>query len=75
MAKRRKGSTPGQTIGSILVGFDQQILRSTPPVQELVAKGQPLRAVSGDGTALDIVFPADPAPPAPSIPPAEDHDD
>lgn len=65
MAKRRTGSTPGQTIGSILVGFDQRVLRSIPPVQELVAKGQLLRAVSGDGSSIDVVFPDEEPPRTP----------
>ena len=48
MAKKKGGSV-GQTIGGIIVGFDQQIFRSTPPVNELVAKGTPLRAVAAAG--------------------------
>lgn len=61
MTKRRKGSTAGQTIGGIVVGFDQLVFRTTPPVQELVAKAQPLRAASGaDGATIDVIFPDDP---------------
>jgi aldose 1-epimerase len=50
----------GQTIGGILVGFDQQIFRSQPPVHELVAKGTPLRAIaaSGGGT-VTVGMPGD----------------
>ena len=36
---KKKGQPIGQTIGGIIVGFDQQIFRTTPPVNELVAKG------------------------------------
>ena len=64
MAKT-KGQSVGQTLGGIIVGFDQQIFRTTPPVSELLAKGTPLRAVaaSGGGT-LTVGTPDDPATPA-----------
>ena len=60
MAKR-KGQPIGQTIGGIIVGFDQQIFRATPPVNELVARGTPLRAVAaaGGGT-VTVGMPDDP---------------
>ena len=60
MATRRKGSTAGHVIGGMVVGFDQLIFRTTPPVHELVAKGQPLRAPSGDGDSIDVIFPPEP---------------
>ena len=49
---KKKGGSVGQSIGGIIVGFDQQIFRTTPPVNELVAKGAPLRAgaAAGGGT-------------------------
>ncbi|MGZ9275706.1 MAG: hypothetical protein ACXW4L_01150 [Candidatus Limnocylindrales bacterium] len=56
MTRRKRGSVSG-TLGGIIVGFDQQIFRTTPPVQELVAKGQPVRGVSGEGGAFEVVFP------------------
>ena len=58
---KKKGQPLGQTIGGIIVGFDQQIFRTTPPVNELVAKGTPLRAVaaSGGGT-VTVGMPGDP---------------
>lgn len=63
MAKRKRRPV-GETIGGILVGFDQQVFRTTPPAQELVRKGQPVRGLSGeDGGALEVVFPED-GPPA-----------
>jgi galactose mutarotase-like enzyme len=46
-AKKRRPA--GQTIGGILAGFDQQIWRTTPPANELVAKGTPLRPVAAAG--------------------------
>ena len=48
MAKKKQSGL-GPSIGGILVGFDQQIFRTTPPVNELVAKGTPLRAVAASG--------------------------
>ena len=49
---KKKGPSVGQTIGGIVVGLDQQIVRTAPPVNELVAKGTPLApvAASGGGT-------------------------
>ena len=58
--KRKKGRPTGQTLGAIIVGFDQQIFRTMPPVQELIVKGQPIRGLSGqDGSDLQVVFPGD----------------
>ena len=59
MAKKKVASV-GQSIGGILVGFDQQIFRTTPPVNELVAKGDRLAPVGG-GT-MRVGLPGDPAP-------------
>lgn len=58
---KKKGQSVGQTIGGILVGFDQQIFRTTPPPAELVAKATPLKAVaaSGGGT-VTVGLPTDP---------------
>src|SRR5512147_340559 len=47
MAGKRK--TSGQAIGAIIAGFDQQVFRTTPPAQELVAKGKRLAAVPAEG--------------------------
>ena len=58
--KRKKRRPIGETIGGIIVGFDQQIFRTTPPVQELIVKGQPVRGLSGeDGGDLEVIFPDD----------------
>ena len=58
--KRKRRRPIGETIGGIIVGFDQQIFRTTPPVQELIAKGQPVRTLSGqDGSEFEVVFPED----------------
>lgn len=62
MGKRKNGRPLGTTLGGIIVGFDQQVLRTTPPIQELIAKGQPVRGVSGeDGGEFEVVFPPDEA--------------
>lgn len=72
--KRRKGRPVGETIGGIIVGFDQQIFRTLPPAQELVLKGSPVRGLSGeDGGELEIVFPGDDPPWSDGdVPPAGD---
>lgn len=58
MTKRKRRRT-GETLGSIIVGFDQQIFRTLPPAQELVAKARPVRGVSGQAPGLEVVFPDD----------------
>ena len=62
--KKKKGESVGQSIGGMLVGFDQQIFRSTPPVNEMVAKGDRLApvAASGGGT-MRVGLPGDPSAP------------
>ena len=73
--KRKKRRPVGETIGGIIVGFDQQIFRTTPPVQELIAKGQPVRTLTGqDGSDLEVVFPDDGDPPAEPDSAAEVHE-
>jgi hypothetical protein len=58
--KRRRSGSVGETLGGIIVGFDQQIMRTLPPPHELVLKGAPVRGVSGaDGGELQITFPED----------------
>ena len=73
MTKKRKRPT-GQTIGSILVGFDQEVFRTLPPAHELVAKSQPVRGVSGEGDSIEVVFPDD-EPVRPTPEPDEDGPD
>ena len=70
--RKKKGESVGQTIGGILVGFDQQIFRSTPPVNEMVAKGDRLApvAASGGGT-MRVGLPGDPAAPQGTPPPID----
>lgn len=56
----RKRRSAGVAIGGIIAGIEQQVFRTTPPANELVAKGTPLRpvAASGGGT-LGIELPGD----------------
>jgi hypothetical protein len=58
MSKKKRGPS-GQTIGAIIVGFDQQIFRTLPPAQELIAKAKPVRGVSGQAPGFEVVFPDD----------------
>ena len=70
MTKKRRRPA-GETIGGILVGFDQQVFRTLPPAHELVQKAKPVRGVSGQGDELEVVFPDDDGPPDESEPPGE----
>lgn len=68
--KRRHRRPVGETLGGIIVGFDQQIFRTLPPPHELVQKGAPVRGLTGDdGGTYDLVFPdevpGDAGPPEP----------
>jgi hypothetical protein len=68
--KGKKRRPVGETIGGIIVGFDQQIFRTMPPVQELIAKGKPVRMVGGqDGGDFEVVFPGDGEETPPSVRP------
>ncbi len=60
-----KRQSVGYTIGGVIAGIEQQLFRTTPPANELVAKGTPLRpvAASGGGT-ISVGMPGDPAEPA-----------
>jgi hypothetical protein len=75
MTKKKRGPS-GQTIGAIIVGFDQQILRTLPPAQELVVKSKPVRGLSGQAPGLEVVFPddvlVDAGPPLPDAEPEVD---
>ena len=57
--KKKKRGTSGQTIGAIIVGFDQQIFRTLPPAQELVLKSKPVRGLCGQAPGLEVTFPDD----------------
>mgnify|MGYP001296152109 CR=1 FL=1 len=58
-SRKRGGRPVGETIGGILAGFDQQIMRTTPPPHELVRKGAPIRGLSGESAGdLTLTLPA-----------------
>jgi len=58
-SRKRGGRPVGETIGGILAGFDQQIMRTTPPPHELVQKGAPIRGLSGESAGdLTLTLPA-----------------
>jgi hypothetical protein len=59
MTKKKRKKPTGATMGSILVGFDQQVFRTLPPAHELVVKSTPQRGLSGQDPELEIVFPDD----------------
>ena len=74
MAKRKKQPL-GQTIGGILFGFEQQVLRTMPPGQELVHHARPDDPVpAGDGSFVTIEMPDEmrvlPSGPDPAADPA-----
>lgn len=61
MAKRRRQPL-GQTIGGVLFGFEQQVLRTMPPVQEVVHHARPDDPLpAGDGGFVTIAMPDDEA--------------
>jgi hypothetical protein len=59
---KHKRRPPGQTLGAIIVGFDQQIFRTLPPAEELVAKSAPVRGLSGKDDGIKVILPDDEAP-------------
>lgn len=59
-AKGKKTRPLGSSLGGILVGFDQQIMRTLPPPHELVRKGSPVRGLtSEDGGEIEVLFPSE----------------
>jgi hypothetical protein len=65
----------GQTIGGVLFGFEQQVLRTSPPPEELVHHARPDDPVpTRGGSLLTIGLPGEPADepdPAPPGSPAD----
>jgi hypothetical protein len=58
MTKPKKQQPLGQTIGGVLFGFEQQVLRTMPPGQELVHHARPDDPVpAGDGGFVTIGLP------------------
>jgi hypothetical protein len=63
MSPRRRHSI-GQTIGGILVGFDEQVFRNRPPADEQVHHARPDDPLpAADGSHIRITMPWDALPP------------
>ena len=64
-SRKKRGGLSGETLGGMLAGFDQQIMRTLPPPHELVQKGTPVRGLTGeDGRTITIDLPDDGSPDA-----------
>jgi hypothetical protein len=61
---RKKRQSVSQTVGGVLFGFEQQVLRNTPPPEELVHHARPDAPLpAGDGSFLTLELPEDLAEP------------
>ncbi|HKF84897.1 MAG TPA: hypothetical protein VKB30_03865 [Candidatus Limnocylindrales bacterium] len=55
---RKKRQSAAQTVGGVLFGFEQQVLRDAPPPEELVHQARPDAPVpAGDGSFLTLELP------------------
>jgi hypothetical protein len=55
---RKKRQSVGQTVGGMMFGFEQQVLRTAPPPEELVHHARPDAPVAGaDGEFLTLKMP------------------
>ncbi len=69
MTKPRKKQPLGQTIGGVLFGLEQQVLRTMPPAQAMVHHARPDDPLpAGDGGIMTIGMPTDEEPALPSAP-------
>jgi hypothetical protein len=61
MARKRRPSASGLTavVGGMLVGFDEQVLRSLPRAELLVERGKAIRGLSAQGGTLLVGLPDD----------------
>ncbi len=59
MVKKRGSVASGLTsvVGGMLVGLDEQLLRSTPRAEVLVKRGDTIRGLSAEGGTLTVVLP------------------
>jgi len=56
--RRHRTESIGQSIGGVLFGFEQQVLRTMPPAQELVRPARPDSPIpAGDGSLIHIGMP------------------
>ena len=62
MAAKRGSLGSGLTsvVGGMLVGLDEQLLRSTPRAEILVERGKTVRGLSAQGGTLLVGMPDDP---------------
>ena len=62
MAAKRGSLGSGLTsvVGGMLVGLDEQLLRSTPRAEVLVERGKTVRGLSAQGGTLLVGLPDDP---------------
>ncbi len=77
MTKPRKKQPLGQTIGGVLFGFEQQVLRTMPPGRELVHHARPDDPVPArDGGFVTIEMPDETSvlPSGPGPEPSRDHE-
>lgn len=51
---RRRRPSVGHAVGAFIVEIDQRLLRNQPPVQQLVAKGDPIRGLSGEPASIEL---------------------
>ena len=55
---RKKRQSAAQTVGGVMFGFEQQVLRNAPPPEEVVYQARPDAPVpAGDGTYLTLELP------------------
>lgn len=60
MGQARRKRSVSQSIGGVLFGFEQQVLRNVPPPEELVRHARPDDAVAAsDGSRFTIAMPLD----------------
>jgi hypothetical protein len=75
MTKRKKPLAAGltQAIGGLLVGFDEQVFRATPRVEERYKRRDEVSLAAAEGGTLVVGLPDDTPPidpgPAPTTPP------
>ena len=55
---RKKRQSAAQTMGGVLFGFEQQVMRNQPPPEELVHHARPDAPVpAGDGSFMTLELP------------------
>ena len=57
MVKRQRGASATTVIGGAMAGFEEQVFKSLPRIEELVRRGQDVRGLAADGSGLSVGFP------------------